>query len=427
MINQSKIRSLIQGHKSLIISVLFKFTAIFIALYVNRWINTRLSNQDIYDINISISLASIIVGSTSLGIYQIIYNHYIKKRSQEENNSMWTTMLVLQMVIFLIIFPASWLVFLFFPTIKVSTFIIFFLLTYVLTLDLNFRSITDVNDKNWQYSLTDLVGKGLLVVMLFSVTLLSLTENQLNLYLAFNLGCCILQLLLDCYFQRRYVGIGPFSWELVKEYRSDIIYIGSMSLIAGLGLNTDKIILGYLQAGNVNMVNGYINMYKFLEISVVLVSITTPNLFAKFANSRELNNINLKSLLFNKWAGVCTFLGVVSSIGFMICGPILLGVIDRDRRFTSYSMEVFPWLALAILPTGISAYLTQFLYYQKKAWIELSSIVVYTIVSLILYFSLIPQYGHIGAAIASVIGNFLVVVVKIVIWQITNRTNLASS
>lgn len=197
----------------------------------------------------------------------------------------------------------------------------------------------------------------------------------------------------------------------LKKHLKPIIVLVSVDLAVSIYVNLDTTMLGVLC--NDKTVGYYTNSIKINKIVVsVVTSITTvliPRLSYYIKNDmkdkfEELVVVTLKTIM-------C--ISVPASIGiFVLAKPIVENLLGMDFSPAIITIKILS-LLIIILSVG-NLFGTQILIPMGKENYLLKSVVCGAVVNFTLNLILIPKFENNGAAIASVIAEFLVMVIQIV-------------
>jgi O-antigen/teichoic acid export membrane protein len=309
-------------------------------------------------------------------------------------------------------------------TLPLNLFYLLFIAQFILFIDGNFKSITDTQNRSWQFTFSEFVSKILIAILLFLISGLNTSSNNslLQYYIFIVLILSFFQLLIDLIWQKKYYGFTKPDLKSLAPFKKDIINLALIGLVIGLSAQTDKWFLKYF-GFNEYVINGYINAYKLLELGLVIETILIPVMFSNLINGQDLNKPWKNFILRSKWFYLILFSGVISFIGFLIASYFIVPIIDAKRLYSNYSFDVIPFFGLILLFDPISYFLTQYLFHKNKLYVETITLVFYGIISLILYSLLIPSYGHIGAAISTLIGSIFIISFKVCFYWFYCRKN----
>jgi O-antigen/teichoic acid export membrane protein len=388
--------------KPLFASVFIRFLAIGTGLYMSRFLN----NPDFVDpkllkeYNLIAVYNSFLIGLLSLGVPNLIHKFYTNEKNNLNYASFWTTILAFQTILFII---GLFLVVLIFPFTGFKSLILFlglYSINYILVVDGDFRSICDASGKSWQFSITDLLGKILLACCIFVGTFLPIYPNHLNYFVFCSIILYLSIFFLDWFLQRKYALIGKIDWSIIRKNSKFFLYIGSGFFLSSLYTLTDRLFLDWNNYDKF-VINGYSNAYKLIEIAIVIPALITPAL-ASFTK-KEVDQLHSKSHfnIFIKWFAATTLIGFFASLGLLLFGNFALLIIDPKKIYYDYASQSLFWLAFSLIFTTISYYISHLLIIFGKEKQGFGATILVGIFTISLYFYLIPRYGHIGAAIAT--------------------------
>lgn len=422
----------------LVLSLLIKFLAVGFGLIVNRWLNDYIPPESLKNYNLIIVYNSIILGVFSFGIPELIQKFYTNTSEAKEYADFWTTITFfriiqyfLSIILIILTYPLS-------RTFDLFLIIGIFTSQYIILCDINFRSISDAFHRNWQFSLTDL-GSKILIVFALYISLYFKIAQYLNVYIWASISIYLIQYFVDWYINRDYALLGRIKLDIIKNNFKGFLYLGLTAFVMGLYSSTDKWFLDYY-GFNEFVINGYSNAFRLIEISLIVPSLMVPtictlakksligdtlskkNIFGKFDfNFKFLEKILpyryrliLKYLLFSFFIGLLTFFSVLI-VGYL--GLIL--TVGKDSDYFNYAFESLLILTFALIPSGLITFFTMMNIFLDGEKLEFIGIVLIAVVVLGMYIAFIPNYGHIGASYASVLGNFFILIIKWIFMDIS--------
>lgn len=425
----------------LLISIGIKFLAIFAGLGVNRWLNQYVSPDGLRIYNLILVFTSIILGASTFGIPELVQKHYTHSNSKNGNKEFWTTLTVFRVFQYFISVALIFILYPFSRTEQPWLIVGIFTAQYILLFDSNFRSISDAFNKNWQFSSTDLVGKLLLLGGLYGYIRFFNGQNEFIIFIWISIFAYFCQFLLDWYINHDHIGISRFKLKILKDNYKNFLYLGVTTLIMGLYSSTDKWFIDYFGFSEFEIV-GYSNAFKLIEISLVVPSLIGPTLatISKqklqlhldeiISNSKKVSEVDYKNqadwpllLKFQRFLPqyyrpifayivVCLLIGIITTAGILMIGYFGLKLIDPKELYLNYSWPSLKILAFALLPGGLNVYFSLMNIFLDGEKFEFLGIIIIAVVVLGLYLFLIPRYGHIGAALSSLIGNLVIALIK---------------
>jgi len=245
----------------------------------------------------------------------------------------------------------------------------------------------------------------------------SVIISVLLIYLGFGVKALFIGLILANIFSSF---INAKYWLLfkVKAIQNSIItevfrYGFPLSISAGLAIiidSSDRFLLGLL--GSENLVGIYSVTYDLIQrtIGVLLVIVNTSTLpiiinFYEDKQSKKLD-IAIKNTL-----RLLLILGLPAVAGITVLSESITNVL-LGENFSNQNKWLMPIIAFAILFSCIKAYYFNISFHLKRRTrIQLRISLLGAICNVVLNFILIPMYGMIGAALATLISFFLIMVI----------------
>jgi O-antigen/teichoic acid export membrane protein len=320
-------------------------------------------------------------------------------------SNFWTTTIVLRLVSYL-----AGLVIIFFTyrlsqTSDLIAVIGIFTAQFILLADLAFRSIADSNNKSWQFSVTDLLGKLILVGLMYA-SVKFFTPSILG-FAVISILAYSLSLLVDAFWQRQNYSWGKFDLNIIKVELGAIGFLTLADIINGLYSKTDLLFLRYFNF-DLFQVASYSNAYKLFEIATIIPGLTMPVLASVLRKKLNNHEINKKSLI--KYYGIVIGVGVLTTFAVNIFAQIGIWLIDPNGKYDSLNLlRILSLILIVLFPTLLSSDLLNVSGLEKKQfWSKLWT----AGLALILYIVLIPMFGSVGAASATLIFFTFELVVK---------------
>lgn len=204
-----------------------------------------------------------------------------------------------------------------------------------------------------------------------------------------------------------------FRWEEnynLKRHLKPILILFAQSLAVSIYTNLDTVMLGFLKTDHdVGYYNAAVKI-KSILLSLVtsLGNVLLPRMsyYAKQNLKKEFSETMLKALNFT------VLLSVPLVIYFGIFSKEAIAFLAGDGYIGAVmAMQI---ITVAVIPNGLTGVLgVQVLTALEKEKYVLYSVIVGAVVDFILNLSFIPQYGAAGAALATMISEFLVLLVQL--------------
>ena len=206
-----------------------------------------------------------------------------------------------------------------------------------------------------------------------------------------------------------------FRWEgnyNLKRHLKPILILFAQSLAVSIYTNLDTVMLGFLKT---DQDVGYYN--AAVKIKSILLSLVTSlgnvllprmSYYAKQNLKKNFSETMLKALNFT------VLLSVPLVIYFGIFSKEAIAFLAGDGYIGAVmAMQI---ITVAVIPNGLTGVLgVQVLTALEKEKYVLYSVIVGAAIDFILNLSFIPQYGAAGAALATMIAEFLVLLVQLLV------------
>jgi len=410
---------------NLILNIIIKIGAVGVGVLASRWANVYLSATEYESYITIIAYTTVILAVTHLGLPVIIQKYYTNVADNVKRSQLWTAMLIMRVVSFLIGILIIMLTYQFSRSENMAIIIGFFSIQFILVFDGHYRSVCDAEGRSWQFSVTDFVAKLLSVSFLY-VGVLSLNV-QPNLW--FLMGCLgvsyVVAFVTDVIWQYPDTKLSKPDFTEIKLQIVPMLLLTLANITYAAYNTTDKLFIANLNLPKGDLA-GYSNGYKVYESALIIPGVAIPMLasYMKKRYDRLLlgavanrlvskYRFSKKVAFFIEWTCVSGSIGLLITIGVLLFGPILLSIIDPNN-FYPKSYTVLPILAVAAFINPIVVTLAQFIIFMKNGEkYELAASVILMIVALVGYWVLIPQFGIIGASLATLIALVFDVFLKI--------------
>jgi O-antigen/teichoic acid export membrane protein len=389
----------------LVFSVIIKFASVAVSILIIRWQNIYFSPDLLKDFNITLGYLAIILGIVTLGIPQILYKLYTNELDQNKLNDIWTTFFVLRILsyflgVIIIVITLS------FSTVN-NLFLVVgvFTMQFILLADQSYRSVVDTRDKSYTFSSTDLLGKILLVLILYFVAgPLGQASETLNLFIYGSIAVYLSMYIFDAIINYKYANFTTFKLEIIKQHLSSLWYLTLPGLFVVSGL--DRVFLEYSNVDKFALI-GYANALKITEAVLVVPAIIVPSIasrlkrFADTNNSTEIGKQNKRYIL------VLGIIALSYSIAINVFSPFVLKFIDPNKLYIEYSLQIIPIFSLYIFLIFFNLFHQQINIFQHKEKTELKLHIFSNLIFLLVCVLFIPIIGIVGAAGAYFLSAFL--------------------
>jgi O-antigen/teichoic acid export membrane protein len=400
----------------LIWQVGLKLLAVGLGFFTTRWLITILSSDAYETYNLIDAYNRAILMTITLGIPVLIQKYFTNQIDSEELGSFWSTMVVTRAISFLV---GILLVIVSFPLSQINNLPVilgFFVAQFILLFDLNYRSVCDAKGHSWQFSLTDFLGKLVLVIILYAGIFLKLPGLDLNYFIFASIFAYLTGLIVDSVWQWRHTPWGKPDFRILKNNGGPLLFLTLSTFSVALYLNTDRLFLKFF-GGDDLVINGYANAYKILDIASIVPGLTMPPV-ASFVKKRmdsgctyrlgqeiqtlfQKANLQLqtRSAIVLEWTIMVTIVGILTTLVIFLFGPFIIRLLDPSLKY-ELALQALPILALSMVPMTPMLFFTNLIIFHGGEKYELLSTVAAAVVGTILYIVLISQIGLVGASLA---------------------------
>ena len=256
------------------------------------------------------------------------------------------------------------------------------------------------------------ITKRSLLIKALSVLLLFIfvhDKNDLIIYISLNTVCLILNDLWN-YVKLLSSGIKPYFTIRIKKHIKPLFVLFASSVAISIYVMLDTLMLGFIsdyeQVGYYNSASHIARVLLPIVTSLAAVAIPRLSLYMKERNWIQINT------LINKSLSVVSFLSVPITIAIILVAPTFIPLFYGE----SFYGAVLPLqvMVLVVIIIGFNN-LTgqQVLVALGYDYLFLCSVLSGTVSNFVLNIVLIPQYGAVGAAVASVFAEISVLLTSL--------------
>lgn len=224
-------------------------------------------------------------------------------------------------------------------------------------------------------------------------------------------------------YAKQFVSIKIFSRYSLKRHIKPILIVFSMSVAGSIYLNLDTVMLGYLSSNEA--VGYYTASIKFNKIIVTTITSLGVILIPRLSYYKEHNQISEYRNILKKNLEYTYFISIPTVIGLLIYTPQILLLFSGSAFLPAVqSMRIISVVVFLISMSHFTG--MQALYSMGKEYIVLISFIAGAISNFTLNLILIPIHQHVGAAIGTVVAEFLVLATQLVLGSKFIKVNLFS-
>lgn len=386
------------------LSVALRMAAIAFVFFPQRWMNLHLAGDVLKEVNVSLSVIGVILGILGLGIPQLLHRVYTHMEHTPERDVAWSSLAFVRLLSFFPGLVLVWLAAQFdLASLEILTFL--YIPAFLSLSDVAFRSIVDSDNRSWQYSFSDLISKIVLNIVLFwAVVQIPFVAGWPNFYkyaLAMTLSA-LSAVGLDLWLQRKYYRFVRPSRGYLRNARKTIFYLGLTGFLVGAFLTTDKIFLDRYKAGSV-IINGYANAYKLFEVALVVPGITMPVLASSAIKRIQNATVEQKAASVRKYLQTTLGVGLVVALGFALCGPFVLQLVDPEEKYIDVARIALWVLTPAIIVNFGGTFLAHMFvlsgHDRQEVQVQLRNL----LFALVCYGVLIYFFSYVGAAVSTIL------------------------
>jgi O-antigen/teichoic acid export membrane protein len=390
---------------------------LFFGLILNRWLVSNLADEVYREYSlIADSINTLVFALISFAIPNILQKIYtnleFNSKNKEHLGKVWSTFFFVRIFSYFVGLVFLVLITQFIKVDSLPLAISIYSIQFLLIIDLSYRAICYAINNAWKFFLTDLVGKFLLVVALYSLPLV-FTDLVIGIeFFIFLSGTSYLfSLIVDVIWQRKYT---PFVWELdwsiLKLESRAIFLLVATSVVGFFYLTSFQTVFGLFDFETVD-VNGFTNAYNrvFLTISTV-PAIIMPSIATKV--TRLINSKNHQKV--KNYLQYTILFGILLFLGSLLLGNVILSLIDPEGRYPA-AFSLFSILSLAMIIYPMVFLLSDVFIFLHKEKYQLFTASSLAVMGIIFQLVLISQFGVYGAAWALVLTMFSDLVIKLLL------------
>lgn len=206
------------------------------------------------------------------------------------------------------------------------------------------------------------------------------------------------------------------TWKYFKSLRFDQplaqrllkygVPVSLATMLQTIANTSDRFLIVWLDSLSASGIYSVANSMLGTSLSMLLYSLSVAAYPIVLKALEDNDPQEVKNKL-NQYAAILFGFALPAVVGLIAIAPNLLSLLIGEK-FLEGSLDVFPWLALSELFYGLQAFYFAMAFQISKKTMNLVWIMLASAGSnIILNILFIPEYGIIGAAVATVISSFL--------------------
>ncbi len=404
---------------NLIVQVAIKFVAVILAIFTTRWLISNVESSELANYNVGLAFVSVIISIVHAGIPNIIQKFYTNESDKADIGVFWSTFALIRGVSY---FIGLFLIVIFYRITGVENLGLLasiYSIMWLLTADLSYRSICDALAKTWQFNLTDVLSRVLILLAISGYTLFRVQlYSPLNFFIAASGMSYFAGLMADAIWQRKHVVWKKPTLSMLKIYLPSLTFLWISAVCVALFTTTDKLFLRYFGYSD-EIINGYSNAYKLFETAGIIPGIAMPTVASLVKKKLDLLQESTLSIYLKQklklgvrlsilleWVLYTLVIAMIICVFVVVISPLLIRLIDKDLKYP-LALSSAPIILLALAPLFfiyLFSLLTMFMNGEKY---EMYGTMIILFFTTILYVTLIPRFGIVGASFAT-LGGFVV-------------------
>ena len=387
----------------LVLNIVSKLLALALGIYSFRWLNSELSAESLSLLNLTESYLSPVLMFIGFGLPIIIQKFYTNTKSNAQDGlpDFWASMMWFRFISFFVGLVIILGLKLFSSDFNLILGFFVYLYSFLVVVDYSFFAVFAARAETWRFSVTDFVSKLSIVVLLYLFTIYETAINPLTFFVWVTMLGSALSLMVDWKLLKKATPFGKFKKSILRKELRPMLLLAMSYFIIGIYQNWHIVFLSKLGYGD-DIINGFKNGYRVVEQTITVAGVVTPQ-FASFIKNRleglEFGNIMRKVVLYVSVFSLLVGFGYLMLYYF---GPYVIKLIDSNNNYP-IAFEILPILGIYSFCTIVATLITYITIFYGKEKYHLISVSVQAVLSLLLYFLLIPRFGYIGAAWSIVI------------------------
>lgn len=198
----------------------------------------------------------------------------------------------------------------------------------------------------------------------------------------------------------------PVPWSAVRFMLRRALPFGALLLGFALYYRVDIVMLRWLR--DESEVGLYSAAYRFVDAVILLAATLGTPFYPRLSNMMGQNIQGVRDLLETTWRPMFA-LGLPVAIGtFFVARPLILTLFGREFEEAAFLLQILIWGSLPILLINIPSHA---LNAADRVWLLAGVFGLSALVNVAVNFLLIPRWGAVGAGMATVLCEWLNLVV----------------
>lgn len=386
------------------INVLSKIFAIVLGLYSVRWINENFATTERADFAIMENVVGIVLGFAGLGLTVAIQKYYTNtKFDREETGDFWTTFLMVRIITFFVGYAIMMLTPLIYPGVSLLYFLAVYSFSFLVAMDYNFFGVYAATQQTWKFSLTDFIGKCVIVFLLFNYQRWFITSfSVFDFFIFASIFGYSTSLLLDFILIKKFTPITKVKFKIFRNNFKTVKWLALSSAIVGLYQLSQTSFLRWLGSSDLDIAS-FDNANRIVFQGVMVAGVVVPQLATMVKN--QMDGLETGAARTKRFLKLLSGLSVLSIAGYfliVLLGPFILNIIDPNVIYKE-ARNLLPVLGLFAVFNTISSLVTYVAIFYNQERHHFIAIALQAIISLALYTFMTKSMGLYGIAWAVVI------------------------
>lgn len=210
------------------------------------------------------------------------------------------------------------------------------------------------------------------------------------------------------------VMFGKVRLDLIWPLFRDALPVGLLGILGAISINTDMIMIGWWRSAE--ELGYYAVSQKVILLLYIVPTLLSSAAFPVFSRLANVNNDRFR-LVFEKMMAACTLLAFPIAVGGALTAPSIISWFGSQYLPATATLQILFFTILVLYPSTVIPN-ALFAYNKQKFFITFAA--VGALGNVLLNWLLIPTFGIVGAALATV---FAQLAANTLIWIQMKRTN----
>lgn len=380
-------------------NISLKILGMCIGLYQLFWITGQATVGQYFEYNLAGSYLYVLVLLVGFGVYAVLQKEWTNSKDADYHSRLWTTMFVARLILVALGLLIAFLIPQFETRLSIQLVALLFLQSAIILIDYNYFAVYSARGEVWKFSVTDLIGKCVALLLLFIYFAgFRFGDNPVIHFVVAQLISVIFAFLLDVLWNLKTVRFGRFDFSLLRKLLPSMLLLAFSWLLMGLYAQTQPIVLDFFGTDE-RLVNGFVQAFTLVNQAILAVSVLNTQLASSvkdYANTTQDAQLRIQN--FTRSSMIYMAVLLLGYVALVVIGPYILNILDNQQKYTDISISLLPILGIFFLFSSFSGMLSyiNLFYHQEK--VQVVTIAVQLVLSIAGFMVLVPSYGVWGIA-----------------------------